>query len=136
MTVGTQSSNKIDASINNVSVPPLGKVGKNSRGTATQSNAIMITHDNGIYAKVKVALIDFGGLYGSMRSFNVVIWNGTTTKYVWAVLTLEEPVATFTIGLTGGSTNLNMTVSWVSGPKVADTINYGVAAEVIEVYPP
>ena len=113
------------------------KVFKNSGGTDTGDDAINIDPDDFTGTlEIKVALIDLGGLYESMDQFTVVICGDyASPTVVYAVLTLEEPVATFTIDVSGATINLDVIVSWKAGKHVATTITYGVAAEVVAAYP-
>ena len=140
MSVGTNTISGYNPTVTVNNVPNISSVSKNSKGTATKSEAITITPSGFTGTlEIKVALIDVTGLYESMDQFTVVIWNatssGATPSKILAVLTLEEPVATFRYVIGSNVLNLNMTVSWKAGSKVASTIKYGVAAEVVAAYP-
>ena len=141
ISTATAPTPSVTVTVDGSKLPSLDKkVFKNSGGTATGDDAINIDPDDFTGTlEIKVALIDLGGLYESMDQFTVVIWNatssGATPSKILAVLTLEEPVATFRYVIGSNVLNLNMTVSWKAGSKVASTIKYGVAAEVVAAYP-
>ncbi|MEM3547289.1 MAG: hypothetical protein QXU47_09255 [Candidatus Bathyarchaeia archaeon] len=136
MSVGTDAISGYNPTVTVNGVPNIGSVSKNSKGTATRSNATTIPSGFTGTLEIKVALIDLGGLYESMDQFTVVICdNATSPTNVYAVLTLEEPVATFTIDVSGSTVNLGMIVSWKAGSKVASSIKYAVAAEIVAAYP-
>ena len=137
MSVGTNTISGYNPTVTVNNVPNISSVSKNSKGTATKSEAITITPSGFTGTlEIKVALIDVTGLYESMDKFTVVICDDyASPTVVYAVLTLEEPVATFTIDVSGATINLDVIVSWKAGKHVATTITYGVAAEVVAAYP-
>ena len=131
MTIGTGTATIVNVTTTTVSVPNLGKVLKNSAGTDTGTLKVKVDA-NGTYV-IKVALIDSEGLYESMNTFVVTIKDNSG---VYAILTLDEPVATFTADLTANTEkSFDIIVSWRSGPKVSGSIEYGVVAEVVAAYP-
>jgi|GEM_PF-6805456 len=137
ISTATAPTPSVTVTVDGSKLPSLDKkVFKNSGGTATGDDAINIDPDDFTGTlEIKVALIDLGGLYESMDQFTVVICGDyASPTVVYAVLTLEEPVATFTIDVSD-TTSLDVIVSWKAGKHVATTITYGVAAEVVAAYP-
>ncbi len=132
VSVGTGTITIDDSGVTiDVAVPNIYITGKNRTGSVFRQNAINITnpYSNDVNVEIEVTLIDLGNLYVTMKSFTVTIYDGSN---VYAVLTLEKPVAVFEITVFSQSTaELDMVVSWSCKSGASGSITYGVAAEVV-----
>ena len=115
-----------------------------SKGTSPTNGTLNVTNVCFNYTVIRVSLVDLGGLYTSMNSFTVTFLNQTGNA-VWAQLTLDKPLAEFFYNSTATAYNSTATanrgsfvipfvVSWQAEKTTEPTINYGIAAEVVDTY--
>jgi len=134
MSLGTATVNVTNTRVKDIS-PPAITIDKGDAGTETKSKGLNITVYFQ-YVEVRVALVDLGNLYDSMDKFFVIF---NDTNHIYAILSLDEPTATFIYNATGKTSGdtatISITASWKAGKKpLPKTVSYGVAAEVIGVY--
>jgi hypothetical protein len=120
----------------NVSTPSL-QITPGSKGTSLTNGTVTISNVCFNYTVIRVSLIDLNGLYKSMKSFTVIFLNQTGTT-VWAQLTLDQPLAEFYYNskttANRGNFTIPFVVSWQAEQSTEPTINYGIAAEVVDTY--
>ena len=124
-----------------VTTPSL-NVTAGSKGTSPTNGNLTVKNVHFNYTVIRVSLVDLGGLYKSMNSFTVTFLNQTflnqTSDTVWAQLTLDEPLAEFfynsTATANGDSFEIPFVISWQAEKTTEPTINYGIAAEVVDTY--
>jgi len=108
-----------------------------SKGTSSTNGTLTVSNVCFNYTAIRVSLVDLGGLYKSMESFTVTLLNKTGNT-VWAQLTLDEPLAEFyynsTMTANEGAFQIPFIVSWQAEQITEPTINYGIAAEVVDTY--
>jgi len=108
-----------------------------SKGTSPTNGTLNVTNVCFNYTVIRVSLVDLNGLYKSMKSFTVTFLN-QTGNMVWAQLTLDAPLAEFyynsTMTANPGSFEIPFVVSWQAEQNTEPTINYGIAAEVVDTY--
>lgn len=116
---------------------PQFQVIKNSKGTAPTNGTLTVSNVHFNYTRVRVSLVDLGGLYISMETL-MVTFASPNSPIAYAVLTLPEPSAEFLYNSTstskGGSFVVNFIISWIAKPQVTANINFGVTAEVVETF--
>jgi hypothetical protein len=108
-----------------------------SKGTAPENGTLTVQNVHFNYTSVKVALVDLGGLYQSMKSLTVTFLDSTeNTQY--AELTLNTPIAEFLFNSTSttkaGSFSVNYVVTWVAESIVSSSIKFAIAGEVVGTY--
>lgn len=118
----------------NVDTPSL-NITAGSKGTSPTNGTLTVSDVYFNYTVIRVSLVDLKGLYKSMNSFTVTFLN-ETGNVVWAQLTLDEPLAEFFYNstATGDSFVIPFVVSWQAEKTTEPTINYGIAAEVVDTY--
>lgn len=120
----------------NVTTPSL-QITPGSKGTSPTNGTLNVTKVHFNYTVIRVSLVDLNGLYKSMNSFTVTFLN-QTGNVVWAQLTLDEPLAEFFYDSTATAKNssfvIPFVVSWQAEQNTEPTINYGIAAEVVDTY--
>lgn len=108
-----------------------------SKGTSPTNGTLTVSDVYFNYTVIRVSLVDLNGLYKSMNSFTVTFLN-QTGNVVWAQLTLDEPLAEFFYDSTATAKNssfvIPFVISWQAEKTTEPTINYGIAAEVVDTY--
>jgi len=119
-----------------VTTPSL-EITPGSKGTSSINGTLTVSNVWFNYTVIRVSLVDLGGLYKSMESFTVTFLNQTGST-VWAQVTLDEPIVEFyynsTMTANGGSFVMPFILSWQAEQITEPTINYGIAAEVVDTY--
>jgi hypothetical protein len=115
--------------------PPSLNITAGSKGTSPTNGTLIVSNVHFNYTVIRVSLVDLGGLYKSMNSFTVTFLNKTGYA-VWAQLTLNAPLAEFfyNSATANGTFVIPFVVSWQAEKTTESTINYGIAAEVVDTY--
>ena len=135
MGIGTITILEVAPTVN-VDTPSL-EITPGSKGTSPTNGTLTVSNVCFNYTVIRVSLVDLNGLYKSMKSFTVTFLNqtGNTT---WAQLTLDQPLAEFyynsTMTTNEGFFEIPFVVSWQAEQNTEPTINYGIAAEVVDTY--